>query len=235
MTWHDEFDGLDYDRAKWTFMYPGPSREAVNTPEAISVADGALSIHIFSDQGTSYSALLSTLGNFETTYGYFESRIRFHNTTGNWCAFWIQSPTIGTPMGNTAVAGTEIDVIEHRYWDYFDDLTNHMTMNLNWDGYGAGRQNIYKHAVPPDGAPSLQDNWHTYGVLWTSAGYTFYLDDRQVWTTTTAISQRPEHLWLSCEVQGASWAGGVPPEGYGSRATSVTRMDVDWVRAWQPK
>jgi hypothetical protein len=38
---------------------------------------------------------------------------------------------------------------------------------------------------------------------------------------------------LTCEVADASWAGYVPAGGYGSRATSTTKMDVDWVRVWQ--
>jgi len=30
-----------------------------------------------------------------------------------------------------------------------------------------------------------------------------------------------------------TWAGNIPAGGFGSRATSTTGMDVDYVRVWQ--
>jgi len=84
----------------------------------------------------------------------------------------------------------------------------------------------------PDGSP-VQGAWRTYGVLWTETGYTFYVDGMPLWTTAAAISNRPEDLRLTCEVDDGGWAGFVPAAGYGSRTASAARMEVDWGRVWQ--
>lgn len=51
--------------------------------------------------------------------------------------------------------------------------------------------------------------------------------------TDIAVSQHPQYLLLTCEVQDKSWAGSPPEGGYGSREESQTKMEVDWVRVWQ--
>jgi hypothetical protein len=79
----------------------------------------------------------------------------------------------------------------------------------------------------------LQGGWHTYALQWTPERYAFYLDGLRQWETSSGVSRRPEFIRLTCEVQDRSWAGRVPPGGYGSRAASRTRMQVDWVRVWQ--
>jgi beta-glucanase (GH16 family) len=145
----------------------------------------------------------------EALYGYFEARIRFNTAPGNWCAFWLVADTVGTPLGDPGTAGVEIDVVEHRVTD-----------QGGWDALR-------------DMVALVQGEWHTYGVLWTETGYTFYVDEAPLWTTAAALSHRPEYLLLTCEVEDASWAGFVPPAGYGARTTSAARMEVDWVRAWQ--
>ncbi|MEA2148295.1 MAG: trimeric autotransporter adhesin, partial [Solirubrobacteraceae bacterium] len=58
-----------------------------------------------------------------------------------------------------------------------------------------------------------------------------YYDDAPVWTTTGPISRRSQYVVLSSEV-GAFFAGAIPAGGYGSRATSTTDMQVDYVRVW---
>jgi beta-glucanase (GH16 family) len=107
-----------------------------------------------------------------------------------------------------------------------------VAMNLNWDGYGADMKNEQRVTALPGNAP-IQGDWHTYGVLWTASAYTFYVDGAELWSASGPISRRPEAIQLTCEVQDQSWAGNVPPGGYGPRAASTTGMQVDWVRVWQ--
>ncbi len=109
-------------------------------------------------------------------------------------------------------------------------------MNLHWDGYAKATHKTAggKSKVPAD-SPPLQDNWHTYGVLWTPEKYVFYLDGIEQWSSTNGVSHRGEYLLLTCEVEDKGWAGTIPPDGFGSRAESKTKMDVDWVRVWQSK
>ncbi len=232
LAWNDEFDGDALEPTRWRADV-GPRGAGVMTPEAVSVGGGALRVAVYTEGGVTKTGFLSTESKFGQRYGYFESRIRFHSAPGEWCAFWLQSPTIGQPIGNPAIAGTEIDVIEHRYTDDGGwELQDWVAQNLNWDGYGPEVKRA-QHVAQLPGKVKVQDAWHTYGVLWARDGYTFYVDGNPVWRTTEAVSQRPEFLQLTCEVEGQGWAGSMPAGGYGPRDASQVGMEVDWVRAWQ--
>jgi len=233
LVWQDEFDGTSLDTSKWS-ADTGPRRDAVNTAEAVSVKDGVLRITTYTEAGVEKTGFLTSEGKFAATYGYFEARIRFSDAGGEWCAFWLQSPTNGQPKGNPALAGVEIDVVEHRVTDQSGfPFQDYVALNLNWDGYGPDRQNRQRVLQVP-GGPKLQGEWHTYGVLWNATSYTFYVDAIALWTTSDAVSQRSETLQLTCEVADGDWAGFIPKGGYGPLGSSTTGMQVDWVRVWQP-
>lgn len=235
LVWQDEFDGNALDPGRWGAL-SGTRRDAVATPEAAEVHDGELVITTFTRNGVHYDGFLSTEGRFQAQYGYYEARIRFSDSPGSWCSFWLTAPTIGNPLGDPAHAGVEIDVVEHRATDQggWDALKDMVALNLNWDGYDEHKKTEQRVTALPNGAP-VQGTWHVYGVLWTDAGYTFYVDGMTLWTVDAPVSRRPEHLMLTCEVDDGSWAGYVPNGGYGSREASHTRMEVDWVRAWQAR
>jgi beta-glucanase (GH16 family) len=233
LAWADEFEGAALDAAKWT-GYPGPHRDGYDTADAVTVSDGKLAIRTYTEGGMHYSALLSSQGLFEAVYGYYEARIRFFDSPGEWCAFWLQSPTNGQPVGNPGIAGAEIDVVEHRLIDDLnEDVSNLASINIHYDGYGADHKTVNAAASPRGAAPPLQGYWHTYGVLWTDASYTFYIDDIPVFAAAAGVSKRTESVWLSCEVQDGTWAGRIPAGGYGPRDRTTSRMEVDWVRVWQ--
>ena len=44
LKWSDEFDGTKLDTTKWKVWLNGVRRDAINTTDAVSVADGALTI-----------------------------------------------------------------------------------------------------------------------------------------------------------------------------------------------
>jgi len=232
LLWSDEFDGTSVDPSRW-HVWTGPRRDAVMTTDALSVHDGVLHLVTSTDGGINHTGFLGTDGIFDATYGYFEARIRFHGAPGQWCAFWLNSPTNGVPLGDPATAGVEIDVVEHRFVDDGGwQLKDYVQMTLNWDGYGPQKKSDEKVSLAPGGVP-VQGEWHTYGVLWTDTGYTFSMDGVTLWTTNSAISKRSEWIQVTCEVLDASWAGSIPTGGYGPAATSTTGMEVDWVRVWQ--
>ncbi len=233
LAWHDEFDGTSLDTSSWT-LYTGPRRDAQNDADAVTVADGVLTISTWSDGGAHRTGFLDTAGRRLFTYGWIEARIRFESAPGEWGAFWMSSPTIGTPVGDPGTAGTEIDIAEHRFDDPDDvDISNSYVMNLHWDGYGDDRKDAGGRGAPPAGLDSLQGGWHVYALLWTPAGYRFFLDGVEQWATAAGLSHRSEFIKLTCEVQDASWAGHVPAGGYGTHEGTRTRMQVDWVRVWQ--
>jgi beta-glucanase (GH16 family) len=234
LAWHDEFDGGALDPSTWTAQNIA-RRDAVNTAAAVSVADGVLTLTTYTEGGRHYTGFVDTAGKYEPTFGYLEARIRFDTTSGEWGAFWLQSPTMGTAIGNPAVAGTEIDIVEHRASDGSGtDISNSYVINLHWDGYGASHRTAGATGRPAAGAVPLQGNWHIYALLWTADQYVFYLDGAEQWRSATGVSKRGEYLRLTCEVLDKGWAGSIPSQGYGTREASATRMLVDWVRVWQP-
>jgi beta-glucanase (GH16 family) len=234
LVWEDNFDGDRLDRTKWTperYVRRGHPLSA----EAVTVKGGVLTITTSTEGGKHYTGFVTTKGKFETTYGYFEARIRFNSSPGQWGAFWLHSPTIGKPLGDPARAGTEIDIVEHRARDNKGrDVSNLLAMNLHWDGY---QPKVHRHAghttTAPATAASLRGHWHTYGLLWTAEGYAFSLDGVEQWKTDKAVSRRSEFLLLTCEIEDKGWAGDIPPGGYGPRGQSKTTMEADWVRVWQ--
>lgn len=231
LTFDDEFSGSSLDATKWTQRLPGPRNSAINTASAVSVGGGVLTITTYTDAGTNYTGMIGTQGIFEQTYGYFEARMKFHSSPGEWSAFWLQSPTYGDPVGNPGEAGTEIDIVEHRAVSPSGiDLRNRYVSAVHWDGYAADHKQVAKTHGPLVGLAN--DTWHTYGLKWTPSGYDFYFDDTILWTVADAVSDRSEYMVLSSEVRDGNWAGNVPAGGYGSFASSVTNVQVDYVRVY---
>ncbi len=118
-----------------------------------------------------------------------------------------------------------------RGWDALRDLIKE---EVHWDGYGADRKDSPEHVVPLAQNAPVQGEWHTWSVLWTDAGYWFYADGALLWNFSQGLSKRGEQLMLTCEVEDGTWAGFIPKDGYGTRASSTTHLDVDWVRVWAP-
>ncbi|MBN2234613.1 MAG: glycoside hydrolase family 16 protein [Opitutales bacterium] len=235
LTWQDEFNGIALDASKWEAT-TNPRHDAFNTLEAVSVSDGVLRITTYTENGTHHTGFIRTINKFEARYGFFEARIRFDSTPGEWGAFWLIAPTVGSIIGDPANAGVEIDIAEHRARDKSgQDVSGKYVANLHWDGYDEGiHQSTGSGLIQAKtDDSSIQGEWHTYGVLWTPNGYTFTFDGTPKWSTTEAVSRIPEYLKLTCEVKNDNWAGSIPEGGFGNLQSSRTFMQVDWVRVWQ--
>lgn len=230
LTFSDEFSGMSLDDSKWSHRGLGPRRDAINTANAVSVGEGLLTITTYTSGVVHYTGMIATQGKFEQTFGYYEARMKFQSTPGEWSAFWLQSPTYGA-VGDPASTGMEIDVVEHRATNRNNtDIRNRYSSAIHWDGYDDSHQQLSKVHL---GLPNMgNDSWHTYGVKWSESGYDYYFDDMLVWTAAAPVSTRSEYLILSSEVEDGAWAGTVPAGGYGSLASSVTNVQVDYVRAY---
>jgi beta-glucanase (GH16 family) len=245
-TWSDEFDGSALDPTKWTHRAPGPRHDGILTADAVSVGGGLLTIKTYTQAGKHYSGMIASqnpnLTGFEQRYGYFEARIKFNSSPGMWSAFWLQSPSIGNPIGDPATAGVEMDVAEHRArcvsapaptppstCSATSDINNRIQQPLVWDGYGSDSKAQARLSDPLSG--SGNGSWHTWALQWTPDALTFFYDDAAIWSSTGPISQRSEYIILSSEV-GAFFAGAIPRGGYGTKSTTKTNMQVDYVRVY---
>ena len=235
LAWNDEFEGTTMDTTKWRHWLPGARRDAVNSPSAVAVAGGALTISTYTSGGTHYTGMISTQDTYPYTYGYIEARIDYDSSPGMWSAFWMQSPTMGNPIGSPNSAGTEIDICEHRSIDSAGNNIDGLVVgNIHWDGYGTAHRST-GYTSPNLG---LGSGYHIYGMEWTPTQQKFYIDGVLRWTinnnaANSPVSQRSEFIILSSEVDNASWAGAVPAAGYGTLATTTTKMIVDYVRVYR--
>jgi autotransporter-associated beta strand protein len=178
--------------------------------------------------------MVATDGTFRPRYGYWESSLQWANTNGMWSAFWFQSPTMGTYLSDPVVSGSEIDDSEHRYVDSStNNIANQVQVNVHWNGYGSSAQSSGSGNV----GSGLASGFHTYGFLWTPSAYTFSIDGSTVYNGgSSPVSHSTEWAILSSEVDDTSttWAGYIPPGGYGSLAASTTKLTVDYVRYYAP-
>jgi beta-glucanase (GH16 family) len=111
--------------------------------------------------------------------------------------------------------GLEIDVIVF----FRGRLGGRATNGLHWGGYGENHKiKNYRELFDDAG------EWHTFGLLWTDSGYTFYRDGKETWQTTESISHVPEYLILSTIVGQRSTAL--------KRASLPDRFMVDYVRVY---
>ena len=218
LVWSDEFDGTTLDTKKWDYRFLGPRRDAVNAKDTVMLDGKGHLILTTKKQGDSYhTAMIGTQGKFEATFGYFECRAKLQTQEGHWSAFWLQTPTMAKPLGNPAVAGTEVDIYEY-HKQLGEDVVVH---NMHWDGYGKDHKWTGGEAT----VPGVSHGWHTFGLLWTEEEYVFFVDGKETWRTRKAVSQRAEYMVLSLEV--GKWAGDI------AKANLPDSLHVDYVRVYQ--
>lgn len=228
LVFEDTFDGpagAKADATRWSDWHLGKRKDAFNMADTCKLdGKGNLVIEVRRGaDGRIETGGIQTNKKFNATHGYYECRCKVLEVTGAWSAFWLQSPTIGKPLGDAVTAGVEIDIFE-----YFPgsrkgngkDLVQH---NAHWDGY---TKETHKKEHVEKKIPGLAAEFRTFAVKWDENGYIFYVDGVESgrWKDTP-ISNRPEYLILSCEVQ--AWNGDI------STATLPAHFMIDHVRAWQ--
>ena len=108
--------------------------------------------------------------------------MQFDSSPGQWSAFWLQSRTIGNPLGDPATAGVEMDVAEHRAscpdrttdppqgrCVAPTDASPRIQQALVWDGYEPGTSKAAVNFSEPL-AGLGNGSWHTWAVRWSPAG-----------------------------------------------------------------
>ena len=179
----------------------------------VSNADGTLSIwarpstnsEIFGFNYT--SGLITTKPSFTQTYGYFEMKADIPETAGAWPAFWLL-PADGTWP-------PEIDIMEvlghdsSAVW-----TTRHSSAAGHHDA--KGQENFVANAG---------DGMHTYGLLWTATDLVWYMDNVEVFRTTTpADMHKPMYMLANLALGG--WAGQIDNSGI------PAEFKIDYIRAY---
>lgn len=223
LVWSDEFDGTQLDTSKWDYRLSMMGKRYRTWDDQGVRLDGESHavFSIYEKDGEICSSQLQTgynymdeppkadgndcwdgglhwpIGKFKEhkflhRYGYYECRCRLQQKPGWWSAFWIQSPVIGC-CPDPAVAGIEVDIMESFSPGHVIEHCNHS------GGYGPDHIQQSAGRSPDDLA---LDQWHTFGLLWTPEGYTYYIDGEEDGHISEPVSHIPEFILISTEVMG---------------------------------
>lgn len=230
LVWSDEFNGTSLDDSKWV-RWGGVDQGATLAVNAASVAGGNLTVTTYTSNSIHYTAIISTEGRLRVKYGYLESRIQFNDVSGTWSGFWLNAPRTGKYLGDPSASGSEMDIVEHRRANKTNsDISGFVQSAVHWDGYGPQ----HKQTNDFPAGSGLGAGFHTYGLLWDRSRQNFSIDGVTVFRPMVGHSDRSEIILLSSEVNGATWAGRIPPGGYGDLMASTNKMVVDYVRYYAP-
>ncbi|MEZ5953703.1 MAG: glycoside hydrolase family 16 protein [Hyphomonas sp.] len=169
------------------------------------------------------TAMVSTEGKFEQTFGRFEARAKLPQAAGWWAAFWLFSSSVNNVDGSGR-DGTEVDIFEGFGW------TDRINQALHWDGYNKAHQWVSSDTV----VPGIRHGWHTFTLEWYPNEYVFFIDGQETWRSRAGgVSQVPLWLKLSGELSTSGWAA---TETWANKAEPEKYPDdflVDWVRVYE--
>jgi beta-glucanase (GH16 family) len=236
LVWSDEFDGTELSLENWkleTGNHGWGNNELQNylSDGNVRVSDGTLKIIAKREdvEGSRYtSARLNSTKEFR--YGKLEIRAKIPDYQGKgiWPALWMLGNDINT-VGWPACG--EIDIME--YVSYSPNEV-HFSIHSTANNHVNGTQ-VTSGAVPLE---TIEEEFHTYGVLWTDKYIKFYIDTEdnvQLNFMRPAISNienwpfsKPFYFLMNIAV-GGNWGG---LEGVDEGIFPAV-MEVDYVRVYQ--
>jgi beta-glucanase (GH16 family) len=240
IVWADEFDGSGIpDTSKWTYDIGnwgwGNGELQYFTENRVENArqeDGNLIIEaIKGDLGYTWtSARLTTRGKVSFLYGKLEFRAKVPAEKGNWAAGW----TLGDKY---------VDELSWPYCGEIDILESVGYQMDNETGNGTAHASAhcgayyFKLGNQPTGTTpveNMNDEFHTYGVVWTPESITAYVDDKEYFTyddTSSELSwpfDQSQNLILNLTM-GGGWGG---LQGM-DESVERQQMVIDYVRVYE--
>lgn len=190
LTFYDEFNGKTLDTKKWSFTnYMNGYSDLIvkNTSDVAAVttdsdANGVLRLTASKYATGKYKTTQSITTGKKMTfqYGYLEIRAKVPTGLGVWPSLWLKSQTtsddaLAARLGyNTdSVYETEVDVFEvfgsnnivpnlHKWWKTEEQINKYGNLHVQ-----SGTKHTY----------TISDNdWHTYGMLWTPYEISMFVD-----------------------------------------------------------
>jgi beta-glucanase (GH16 family) len=170
------------------------------------------------------SASLLTRGLQEWTYGRFELRARIDTRAGIWPAWWTLGVEREWPHNG------EIDIMEFYKGKLLANVAwgTPKRWNAKWDSTSVPLEEL--------GGEKWTTEFHVWRMDWTPDHIRLYVDDRLLNETRVEDARNPDgflpfrqphYMILNVAVGGDN--GGDP-----SKTEFPSRMEVDWVRVYQP-
>jgi beta-glucanase (GH16 family) len=155
------------------------------------------------------SGLITTKPSFAQTYGWFEMRARLPRGKGLWPAFWLARKDGAWPP--------ELDVME-----MLGDRPGRIYTTVH--SKASGR---HERTGGPVDVPDTSEGFHTYGVKWTPATISWFVDRTKVFEAPTpADMHKPMYLLANLAV-GGKWPGDPDPS-----TRFPAEMQIDYIRAY---
>lgn len=225
LVFSDEFNGTELNTDVWNVWESDDWRYSYSKDNMFLDGKGNLINRMTvgndpnkEDVDNRLSGCITTEGKYETTYGYFEVRMKPHLNGGLMGAFWLMAGDMGDPNAvddGTAVNGCEVDIIETFY------NTLNPSQTIHWDGY---KHTKTKSFNKQNSDYIFDGNYHTFGFLWTPDEYVFFIDgevnDR---TDVMGICNQPGYLLISSHFNDRA----------GEFVGNQTEMAVDYVRVYK--
>ena len=240
LVWSDDFDGNSVDPTIWNVdARNGVRKGGYWHKDQCRVKDGYLVITTeYKENGVYgagwYTGSLLSMNKKEQAYGYYECRCKLPKGQGLWSAFWLTCAG-ASKVNGTGKLGAEIDVFESPFGYKTGKDAWKVTSNIHYNGYDL--QTRYQNVVISALDNDPYENFNTYGLLWTPDEYVFYINGREVGRSSFGgVSQVPEYVVLSCEVDGAAatptfgWSGDIRNNRDGKNFTS--EFVVDYVKVY---
>ena len=246
----DDFSGTELDRSHWNVVVTGRTvnneqQAYVDSPEVVSVSDGALVIQpryrrgFTTPEGRTFdfvSGRIDSRSKVTFTYGTAAARMKLAAGAGLWPAFWALGDGRWPDTG-------EIDIMENVGAPAWTSVA------LHGPGY-FGDTPLVRRA-PFAGKRDAAD-WHVYAVDWMRDELVFTVDDHVVYRVTRAMVERygrwafdsPKHLIINLALGGTYPAAvngisspypGIPESTVGLIRNDRARILVDWVRVTSPR
>ncbi len=219
LVWSDDFDGTSIDFEKWSYRDTGNTRRFGVVKEENVYLDGKGNLVIeVTKKGSTYQiGQIGTQNTYLAKYGYFECRAKMNKELGPHIAFWLQTPLMHKGGDNPQEYGAEIDIFEY----HTNKGNNIVYHTIHWGGYGDEHQSVGTN-VEVDG---VDEGFHIFGLEWTEDEYIFFVDGKETWRTTEAVSNIPEYIILSAELSG--WGGNFEQSEFPDKVV------FDYVRVYQ--
>lgn len=236
LVWSDEFNGNSVDLNNWTFKLWEPGKvnnewqQYVENTDNYEVKDGFLHITATktgdNKKGGYTSTRLSSQSKAEFKYGRIEFRAKMPRGVGTWPALWMLGSNIDQvrwPMSG------EIDIMEYVG---FQPDTTHSNVHTKFQ---AGVTDFHKLIT----LETAEEEFHTYGLIWTPNSLEFYIDDPSNITNTYSPETKTTENWpfdqpffmIMNLAVGGTWGG---KKGVDETIWPQS-MIVDYVRVYQLK
>ena len=229
MIWSDEFETAGTPNStKWTYDIGGSGwgngeyQYYTSRPENVIVQDGFLKIIAKKENymGKEYtSARLISRDLFEFQYGRVEIRAKLPTGGGTWPALWMLGANY-TSVGWPSCG--EMDIMEH--WGSNQNVISGATHTPSSSGNTVNKGEV--------NVPGVSDNFHLYGLNWSSEKLEFTVDGAIFYTYNPAIKDGAtwpfdQDFFFILNVAMGSFWDTIDPNFVESS------MEIDYIRVYQ--